>query len=245
LASLDAVAAEFTDATGGVAGVVAATMRFLQGRRDEANRGMTAALARWVRDGATQAPAPAAGSLEADVLAVRDAVFRPLGNAVLGTQWNAADWPKTLPRFVVALSTLRVKGPGLEPRTVDVARPPAGLASTLFLSSDDIAYLTRAIARLGGTMRREPGSVMEVPNQPIGAAAEIVRWWDGYFPSRPGHWAGFEIQTYPAFGEVEFTNPARTRALVPLAVGYSGATAVLEKVNGVWTMKELVNFWIT
>lgn len=245
LASLDAVAAEHGDATGGVAGVVAATMRFLQGRRDEANRGMSAALTRWVRDGVTRTAAPAAGSLEADVLAVRDAVFRPLGHPVLGSRWNAAEWPKTLPRFVVALSALRVKAPGIEPKVIDVARPPAGLASTLFLSADDIGYLTRAIARLGGTMRREPGSVMEVPNQPIGAAAEIVRWWNGYFPSRPGHWSGFEIQTYPAFGEVEFTNEARTRALVPLSVGYSGATAVLEKVNGAWTMKELVNFWIT
>lgn len=239
------MAAEHTDATGGVAGVVAATKRFLQGKRDEANRNMTAALTRWVRDGVTRTPAPVAGSLEADVLAVRDAVFRPLGNAVLGSQWNAAEWPKTLPPFVVALSALRVKGPGIDERSIDVARPPAGLPSTLFLSADDIGYLTRAIARLGGTLRRDPASVMEVPNQPIGAAAEIVRWWDGYFPSRPGHWSGFEIQTYPAFGEVEFTNAARTRALVPIAVGYSGATAVLEKVNGVWTMKELVNFWIT
>jgi hypothetical protein len=44
---------------------------------------------------------------------------------------------------------------------------------------------------------------------------------------------------------IEFTNAARTRALVPIVVGYSGATAILEKVNGVWTLKELVNFWIT
>lgn len=245
LATLDAVAGEYTDATGGIGGVIAATMRFQQGKRDEADRGMSAALTRWVRDGVTRAPTPAAGSLEAEVLAVRDAVFRPLGHPVLGSRWNAAEWPKTLPRFVVALSSLRVKGPGIEARDVDVARPPAGLASTLFLSADDMAYLTRAIARLGGTLRRDPASVMEVPNQPLGAAAEIVRWWNSYFPSRPGHWAGFEIQTYPAFGEVEFTNAERTRALVPLAVGYSGATAVVEKVNGVWTMKELVNFWIT
>ena len=61
----------------------------------------------------------------------------------------------------------------------------------------------------------------------------------------PGHWAGFEILTYPAFSSIEFTNAARTRALVPIAVGYSGATVVLEKAGGVWVMKELVNFWIT
>lgn len=87
--------------------------------------------------------------------------------------------------------------------------------------------------------------VMEVPNQPLGGAAEIIRWWNGFFPARPGHWSGVEILSYPAFASIEFTDAARTRTLVPITVGYSGATVVLEKIAGVWTMKELVNFWIT
>jgi hypothetical protein len=73
----------------------------------------------------------------------------------------------------------------------------------------------------------------------------VLQWWDGYFPTRPGHWGGVEILTYPAFTSIEFTDAARTRALVPINVGYSGATVVLEKVNGRWTIKELVNVWIT
>jgi hypothetical protein len=48
---------------------------------------------------------------------------------------------------------------------------------------------------------------------------------------------GFEILTDPAFSTIEFTNPERTRALVPITVGYSGATVVLDTVNGVWTIK--------
>lgn len=74
---------------------------------------------------------------------------------------------------------------------------------------------------------------MEVPNQPIGDARSIVHWWNRFFPARPGHWGGFHILSYPSFSSIEFTNPERTRALVPVTVGYSGATVVLEKVNGV------------
>ena len=130
-------------------------------------------------------------------------------------------------------------------RDLDVSRQPPRLSNVVFISRDDIEYLTRTVSQLGGTRRREPTSVMQVPNQPIGGAQEIIQWWNRFFPARPGHWAGFEILTYPAFSSIAFTNAERTRALVPIAVGYSGATVVLEKTGRVWVMKELVNFWIT
>ena len=86
---------------------------------------------------------------------------------------------------------------------------------------------------------------MQVPNQPIGGAREIIQWWNQYFPARPGHWSGFEILSYPAFSRIEFTNAERTQAQVPFAIGFSGSTVALEKVNGAWVMKELTgNFWI-
>ena len=147
---------------------------------------------------------------------------------------------------MVAPRILQAKEFGHElPTDVGVSRPPTGLANVLFLDVDDVEYLTSLVPKLGGTKRREPTDVMEVPNQPIGAAMAILQWWDGYFPSRPGHWGGVEILTYPAFASIEFTDAARTRALVPINVGYSGATVVLEKVKGKWTIKELVNLWIT
>jgi hypothetical protein len=108
-----------------------------------------------------------------------------------------------------------------------------------------VDYLTRAVSRLGGTRRREPTAIMEVPNQPIGDAQAIIRWWNRFFPARPGHWVGFEIMTYPAFTSIEFTNAERSRALVPVNIGYAGADVVLDKVDGVWTITELVNPWVT
>ncbi|MGD9906654.1 MAG: hypothetical protein AB7U83_24570 [Vicinamibacterales bacterium] len=245
LADLEALAREPFDATAGTAGMVAATLRYLTGPPDDAERALTAMLTRWVADGVGTTPAPAAGTLDADVLAVRTAVFLPLGNALLRSQWSAAEWPAVLPRYVVARNALTVKTADGAVRVVNVARSPAALSNVVFMSGDDVEYLTRTISQIGGTARRTPTSVMQVPNQPIGDARSIVQWWNRFFPTRPGHWGGFEILTYPAFSSIEFTDAARTRALVPIAVGYSGATVVLEKVGGAWTMTELVNFWIT
>jgi tetratricopeptide (TPR) repeat protein len=245
LEDLDALSREPFDSTTGTAGVVAATIRFLQGQQSAADSGLKATLTRWVADGGRLRASPTAGSLEADTLAVRDAVFLPRGNAVLGSQWNAAKWPATMPNFVVAPAELRVTTADRVTRDLDVSRQPTSLSNVVFILRDNIEYLTRTVSQLGGTSRREPTSVMQVPNQPIGGAHEIIQWWNRFFPARPGHWAGFEILTYPAFSSIEFTNAERTRALVPISVGYSGATVVLEKAGGVWVMKELVNFWIT
>jgi tetratricopeptide (TPR) repeat protein len=245
LSDLEALAREPFDATSGTAGVVAATLRYLTGPPDDAERVLTAALTRWVREGTSSAPAPAAGTLEAEVLAVRDAVFLPLGNALLGSQWNLAEWPAALPRYVVALGTLSVTTADGTARDVRVARPPATLSNVVFMTRDEVRYLTSTISQMGGTARRTSTSVMQVPNQPVGGSRSIVEWWNRFFPARPGHWGGFEILTYPAFSSIEFTDAARTRALVPITVGYSGATVVLQKRDGVWTMRELVNFWIT
>lgn len=245
LRDLDVLAQAPFDATAGTAGVVAATIRLLQGQQSGADKGLTATLTRWVSDGVRLRATPAAGSLEAEAVAVRDAVFLPLGNAILGSRWNAASWPATLPSFVIAPAVVHVKSADGVSRDVDVSRQPPGFSNVVFMTHDDVDYLTRTVSQLGGTRRREPTSIMQVPNQPVGDAREIIQWWNRFFPARPGHWAGFEILTYPAFSSIEFTNADRTRALVPIAVGYSGATVVLEKVKGVWTMQELVNFWIT
>jgi hypothetical protein len=179
-------------------------------------------------------------------MGVRDAAFLPLGGGRLGGSWNGFEWPRTLPTFVVAASHLRVKVAGRYDWTmVDVSHQPPGLANVVFISPDDVAYLTRAVSRLGGTGRREPTAIMQVPNQPIGDALTIIRWWNRFFPARPGHWAGFEIMTYPAFTAIEFPNAERSRALVPVNIGYAGADVVLEKLNGAWTITDVVNRWVT
>ena len=172
----------------------------LQDRRGDAETAMQATLQRWVRDGTTPGATPAAGTLEADVLAIRDAVFRPLGGGLLGKGWNAHDWPSHVPPFLVAPAMLRIKtaNHGYR-RPGGRRRQPAGFSNVVFLPLDDMTYLTRSVSALGGTARRQPRAVMETPNQPMGEAAEIVEWWSRFFPARPGHWGGFEILSYPAF----------------------------------------------
>ena len=245
LGELDTLSRGVFDANRGMAGILAATLTLLQGRNTEADARLTESLQRWVRE-APLARTPESGSLEQDVLAIRDALFLPLGGAGLTGNWNGFAWPTISPPFVVAPSVLRVKVAGDDDwASVDVSRQPRGVTNAVFISSDDMAYLTRAVSRLGGTQRREPTAIMQVPNQPIGDAQTIIRWWNRFFPARPGHWAGFEIATYPAFFSIQFTDADRSRAVVPVTIGYAGADVILEKVNGVWAIKELVNRWVT
>jgi hypothetical protein len=245
LEALDALSSEPFDAAVGISAITSATIRMLLGGQAETDAALHAALRRWVAERARLVTPPKPGTLEADTLAVRDAVFLPMGGGLLAKHWNAYDWPRQLPTYLVVPSELRVRVPGAAvPLRVDVSRPPRGLSNVVFMAPEDVAYLIRLVPRLGGTRRREPTAVMEVPNQPLGDALSIVQWWNRFFPARPGHWGGFQVFSDPSFSSLEFTNAERTRALVPVSVGYSGATVLLEKANGMWTMKELVNVWI-
>jgi len=56
---------------------------------------------------------------------------------------------------------------------------------------------------------------------------------------------GWELETYPQVTQIEFVNAERTKANANVTIGYSGATVVLEKVNGKWHAVRLTNEWIT
>lgn len=240
--ALDAVSAVNANATGALAGVVAATARFTHGDRADADRRMSLALSAWVRDGASRAPSPSSGSLEADVIAIRDAVFQPLGHPVLTSRLAGGPALPVLPRFIPLPSTLRVTGPGIDVRSIDVSRAPAGLAATFFISTNDRALLERAIGRLADAMTSDARSHAGDPLS--GPDAEIARWWNEYSPAVVTYF-GLRFETIPTVRSIEFTNAARTRALVPVGFGLSGATVVVEKVDGVWRMKELVSSWVS
>jgi tetratricopeptide (TPR) repeat protein len=191
-------------------------------------------------------PPPATpGSLEADADAVRRAVFRPLGGGVYQRGWNAMEWPRILPPFLMAPATLPVQQSNGRVMIVPASRPFPGLENTLYLSQQDFELLEKTIAILGGSLRRVPTSVMETPNQPAGASTTIMKLWNRFFPMRGGHWGGWEFATYPVIGRIEFTNPERTKASVPVTIGYSGGTVLLEKIDGNWRALEIVNWWIT
>jgi hypothetical protein len=233
-----------SQASAGLAGVEAATKQMLAGQRAAADAAMRTALGRWVQT-STQLADPRPGSLEADALAIRDAVFLPLGNSVLRGEWNAEGWPASLPPFLLAAARLEVHvADRTSPVSIAVSRQPPGFSSVVFVTAEDVERLTRLVSRLGGTARREPAAIMEIPNQPSGPAERIIAWWNGFFPARPGHWSGVEIESAPAFDAIAFTDVARTRAEVKVRIGYAGATVVLEKTGGTWTMRELIDQWV-
>jgi hypothetical protein len=236
LGELDAVGRQPSDGPGRMAGVAGAIVRVLEGQRQAANNHLSAALSRCA-DGARQRVAPPADSLEADVLAVRDAVLQPLGISAPGGG-RMFRWPTTLPPFVIARAMLQVKVDGVS-RDIDVSRRPARLSNVLFMTRDEVEYLVRVMQQLAGP-EPEPTSVDS--DRQLSGYQKIAQWWSLYFYARPG---GFGVLTDPGFSSIEFTNPERTRALVPISVDHSGATVILEKESGVWTIKELVNFWVT
>jgi hypothetical protein len=85
------------------------------------------------------------------------------------------------------------------------------------------------LVQLGRTRRREPGGIMETPNQPVGGSIQILKLWTKFFVARPGHWGGWDLETAPVITEIEFTNAERTKASARVTIGYTGGTVELEK----------------
>ena len=155
------------------------------------------------------------------------------------------EWPGVLPPFLIAPATLLVQESDGRVRMLPASRPLPGLENILYLSEQDSELLRRTMAILGGSLRYVPASVMATPNQPAGASQAIMKLWNRFFPMRAGHWGGWEFASYPVIRTIEFTNPERTKASVPVTIGYSGGTVLLEKIDGEWRALDIVNQWIT
>jgi hypothetical protein len=177
---------------------------------------------------------------------IRDAVFLPTGGSVFGSShWNAFEWPDSPPPFAIVNPDVRVKLADGGIVQVSVQRPLRTASKVLFFNSEQLGLLRATMVRLGGSRRRVPTGVMETPNQPVGASIAILALWKKFFPARPGHWGGWDLETYPVITEIGFIDGARTQAEAAVTIGYSGATVVLEKEGAVWTAKRLINQWIT
>lgn len=227
-----------------VAGVEAATRKMLAGPRPAADAAMRRTLDQWVAASTRLTAAPPDGSLAADVLAIRDAVFQPMGDRVLRGEWNAEGWPATPPAYLLAAGRIEAHVAGATPVSVDVSRQPPGLATVVFVTAAEVEALSALVTRIGGNEHRAPGGLMEVPNQPAGKMERIIQWWNTFFPCRPGHWEGVEVESAPVFHAIEFTDAGRTRATVKVRIGYAGGTVVLEKIGGAWTMRALTDQWM-
>lgn len=247
LAALNAISKEPFDSFVATAALAEAALMLTQGQSSEAEALMGKTLDSWVttqRDLNRQAPT---SSIDADVAEIRQVVFRPLGDLPVyrGSGWNAFKFPAALPRFVVVRADVQVKtSDGQVARHTVYQRFP-DLDHVLLLKSDELSLLVRLLPTIGGTKRRAWTQVMETPNQPVGDSMQILSLFGRFFEARPGHWGGWVLETYPQVTQIEFVNAERTKANADVTIGYSGATVVLEKVDGKWRAVRLTNWWIT
>ena len=227
-------------------GMAKSALLVRRGLLDEARTTVRRTLERLVSVQTTLRSRPPATPLDADVAAIRSVVFRPLGDLDLlrSHSWSDHTFPGALPPFIIVSADIPVVGAGSE-TTRRVYQNLPGIERVVFLTRDELAAFERILPTIGGSATRARTGVMDTFNQPAGLAAEIGRVWGELFPTQPGHWGGTVLQTYPIISGIEFLDAARTRASAFITVGYSGATVVLEKVNGAWRAVRLTNRWIT
>jgi Tetratricopeptide repeat len=247
LAALHLITKQPLDSFVAIAAVAEAALKLTQGQSSEAEALMGKTLDAWVTTQRDLTGQPPKSSIDADVAEIRQVVFRPLGDLPLygGSGWNAFDFPAALPRFIVVRADVQVKtSDGQVGRHTLYQRFP-DLDHVLLLKSDELSLLARLLSTIGGTKRRAWTQVMETPNQPVGDSMQILSLFGRFFEARPGHWGGWELETYPQVTQIEFVNTERTKANANVTIGYSGATVVLEKVDGKWRAVRLTNQWIT
>jgi TolA-binding protein len=243
MAILEPLAEEPHDFGVTAAKIMRAALLLKRGQAADAEASLGQALEEWHR---RQPMKPPSNPVEEDAAAIRRTVFLPMGGEIYkGSGWNAFRWPATPPPYWLVNSQIPVKLHDGEVNRVTIAEPFPDAGQILYFDTGQIALLQKMIVKLGGTKRREPRQIMETPNQPIGDSMQILALWQKFFPARPGHWGGWELEAYPVITEIHFTNAGRTKASAKVTIGYSGATVELEKEGGKWRARRLTSQWIT
>ena len=172
--------------------ITEATIKLTNGNPDDARKIMAVALKEYHAGQKAPAASPMSGSLEADVLAIRDLVFRPKGDGVCkDSKWSAFSSATQRAPYLVANPDIPVRHPNGEMVLVSIRHRVPGIENILFLTSEQIQVLGQMTVSLGGTRRRAPSSIMAVPNQPAGRALDVRSLWNEFFPAHPGHWSGY------------------------------------------------------
>lgn len=246
LEELEALSREPFDFAVGAAKIALASLMSVGRATGDASAWMSDALIAWHAADRQETPAAPRGALERDAVEVRNAVFLPKGGGIFdNSRWDASLSGAKSARFLVVDPDLEVQlSDGKRIRVTAWDRFP-GLHNMLFLTDERRILLERIMTKVGGTKKRTPGAIMETPNQPVGPSLDVLALWQKFFAAQPGHWGGWVFETYPIIVRIEFIDAGRTRAAVPVVIGYSGATVQMEKKDGVWSATALTNFWVT
>jgi tetratricopeptide (TPR) repeat protein len=243
---LELLSRDGTGFSASAAKIARAAILWKRGARTEAESlGLEGVKALYAHQLASMQQNPLPTGLEADIVEIRNLVFRPAGDGLFtGTQWSGFARTRSKP-FLVMRQRMTVELATGELLEVPAFRLLPEYGNVLLLTVDQLAFFERLITRIGGTKRREPAHIMEVPNQPIGASVDVLAFLNTLFPAIPGHWGGWMFETFPTITRIEFVNAERTKVAVHVTIEYEGATLVLEKQAGRWVWKATVDRWMT
>jgi len=221
LRELDALEREPYDFVVCAGKMLKASVLWKQGSSADADALMRSTLAEWQARQRSATHFPPSTDLERDVVAIRDAVFKPMGGAPFG----AAPLNQLKPLYMVVGSELRVTSADHTTVTLTTVQPLPGFENVLFATTEQFDLL-RKIARRVGRHDLEG---------PIIQATMLSTWWNTFFQATHGAWGSFDVETYPIISGIEFLDEKRSKAATAVFTsGSQGATVILEKEDGRW-----------
>ena len=189
--------------------IARASLLWLDGDGGVAEGLMRDALDAWH---AQQRPSTPAPGIDQELAAIRRAVFLPGGGGVYGSgRWDPP-WPTPPAPFCLVNTDVPVKDYDGTVTRVSLALDFNVAQRVVFFNTEQIAVLKEILVQLGGTRRREPGHVMETPNQSVGDSMQILKLWTKFFVARPGHWGGWDLETAPVIAEIQYHRHERRTA---------------------------------
>jgi tetratricopeptide (TPR) repeat protein len=224
VAALTAVDDQPWDEVAGVTQIVAATLTFRRGLRDQADAMIVAAIRDW-QNNQTISPPTLPIPIADDVAAIRGRIFALEGQ---NAWWSSSVAARRSPDAVIVFNPhITVQLFEAVP-TRETVYPASAPKSALFMSSDAMELLVGALNRLGESLPERPSS----PRVP----REMGDFVSDHLPAEMGmlccQFTSFA--SVPNVQGVTFTNAERTRATAAIRTYSSGGVLLFEKTGNNW-----------
>jgi len=213
--------------------IARASLLLTMGATAEAESHMRLALMEWLQHQRPDRERPG-GDLQQDIAGIRSAILTYRAR-------DARLRPLSPERFVVINPDVLVKFRGTESRKQTVYQSFTNTTRVIYLNGEEQRILNNIVGKLGNKATQD---------RPLGK--DVLEFWNRFFPTEY-RFGGIEyndrapvvLETSPIIAEVEFLDTGRTNAAARLRFGHEGGTLMLEKVQGVWIAKSMVDNWIS
>jgi outer membrane protein assembly factor BamD (BamD/ComL family) len=219
ITALAAIDSQPWDEFSGVTRIVAATLTFRRGLREQADAMMAAAIRDWQNNQVPAGPPTLPIAVADDVAAIRGQIFAlesPTASWRSSFEWKRIADPVTIfnPHITVQLF-------GAVP-TRETVYPTSAPKSAIFMSSEAMQLLVNALNALAEERPRVPREMIDFVSAHLPADTALL---GGAFTS---------FGSIPNVQAVTFTNAERTRATATIRTFSSGGALLLEKTGGTW-----------